>query len=348
MLSSFSYHLNYTTPYILIIKSFKASFTIVTITTPKNSMCVHQNESSAIGQLQSNGNNMGSSETKHMTSYRIMNELSDMNNKSGLQLTKDTATTTLLAAVILTFLSFVGVRLLSFDGVNSGQITSLITVIVEFIENFSNTAFYQAFSLVFISEIGDKTFFIACLVAMKAGRVVSFVGTFSALAVLTVLSVLIGQLFHSAPAGFVKGLPIRDVFAILAFTFFGLKTLKEAYESGDGDSSGIEEEYADAEEAVQGSRTIRQVTAWGKIVSTFGLVFVAEFGDRSFISTIVLGAANTPVSMALGAVSGHALATCIAVLGGSYIAKHLSEKAIRSFGGCLFLAFAINTSLRLF
>ena len=43
------------------------------------------------------------------------------------------------------------------------------------------------------SEIGDKTFFVAALFAMKASRLVSFVGSIGALAVMTIFAVLIGQ-----------------------------------------------------------------------------------------------------------------------------------------------------------
>lgn len=201
-----------------------------------------------------------------------------------------------------------------------------------------------------MSEIGDKTFFIAGLLAMKAGRLVSLIGSVSALAVMTIISVVIGQLFHAVPPGLTQGLPLDDVAAVLAFAFFGFKTLKEASEiddSGEGES-GMDEEYAEAEEAVEGSRTIKEVTAWGKIISTFGLVFAAEFGDRSFLSTIALSAAQNPVSVAVGAIAAHALATGIAVAGGSYIAKYISEKAIGYIGGSLFIVFAITTALGLF
>lgn len=115
-----------------------------------------------------------------------------------------------------------------------------------------------------MSEIGDKTFFIAGLLAMKAGRLVSLIGSVSALAVMTIISVVIGQLFHAVPPGLTQGLPLDDVAAVLAFAFFGFKTLKEASEiddSGEGES-GMDEEYAEAEEAVEGSRTIKEVTAW--------------------------------------------------------------------------------------
>jgi len=231
---------------------------------------------------------------------------------------------------------------------NYGGIDQIFTSISSTLNRISHTGFYQAFSLVLVSEIGDKTFFIACLLAMKSGKIVSFTGSIIALAAMTTLSVIIGQLFHAVPVGISNGIPCKDLAAVIAFAFFGVKTLKEALELKDGDSSGIEEEYSDAEEAVRHCRTIREITAWGKIVSIIGLVFAAEFGDRSFISTIALSAAQNPFSVGFGAVSGHMIATSIAVTGGSYIAKHISEKTILSIGGCLFLVFALTTAVRLF
>jgi len=215
-------------------------------------------------------------------------------------------------------------------------------------DSIVETGFYQAFSLVFVSEIGDKTFFIAGLLAMKAGRFVSLVGSVGALAVMTVISVLIGQIFHAVPPGISQGIPLDDIAAVLAFAFFGVKTLKEASEIEDGDNSGVDEEYEEAVEEVESSKTVTQETAWGKILSTFGLVFAAEFGDRSFISTIALSAAQNPVSVAAGAIAAHALATGIAVASGSALAKYISEKTVGYIGGSLFIVFAITTALGIF
>jgi len=215
-------------------------------------------------------------------------------------------------------------------------------------DNLTETGFYQAFSLVFLSEIGDKTFFIAGLLAMKTSRIISYLGSMGALAAMTVLSCIIGQIFHAVPAGIAQGIPLDDVAAVVAFTFFGLKTLKEANDIDTEGGSVMEEELKDAEETVESSRTIKEVTAWGQVASTFALVFAAEFGDRSFLSTIALSAAQNPFSVCAGAVAAHGLATGVAVIGGSYVAKYISEKVIGYIGGSLFLIFALTTALGVF
>jgi putative Ca2+/H+ antiporter (TMEM165/GDT1 family) len=57
------------------------------------------------------------------------------------------------------------------------------------------SGFLAAFSLIFLSEIGDKTFFIAALLAMKLGKWISFAGSVSSLSLMTIVSVAIGAIF---------------------------------------------------------------------------------------------------------------------------------------------------------
>ena len=134
----------------------------------------------------------------------------------------------------------------------------------------AETGFYQAFSLVFLSEIGDKTFFIAGLLDMKTSRFISFLGSMAALGVMTIISVLIGQIFHAVPSGFLGngGIPLDDVCACLAFAFFGFKTLKEALGMDEGESV-MDEELAEAQQTVDESRTVKEVTRFGQLAIIF-------------------------------------------------------------------------------
>lgn len=49
-------------------------------------------------------------------------------------------------------------------------------------------AFIASLSVIIVSELGDKTFFIAAIMAMRHSRITVFTGAISALALMTVLS----------------------------------------------------------------------------------------------------------------------------------------------------------------
>jgi len=76
-------------------------------------------------------------------------------------------------------------------------------------------------------------------------------------------------------------------------------------------------------------------------VQAFVLTFLAEWGDRSQISTIVLAAAQSPVGVAIGAILGHALCTAGAVVGGQMVASKISAKNVTLAGAVLFLCFGV-------
>ena len=146
------------------------------------------------------------------------------------------------------------------------SVAAASTADLGFMAKLADTGFYQAFSLVFVSEIGDKTFFMAGLLAMKTSRVISFIGSMGALFVMTLISVIIGQTFHAVPAGLLGGeasflgsLPLDDIAAVIAFAFFGFKTISDALNLEDGESV-MDEELADAEEEVENSDTTKQGT----------------------------------------------------------------------------------------
>jgi putative Ca2+/H+ antiporter (TMEM165/GDT1 family) len=142
----------------------------------------------------------------------------------------------------------------------------------------NQSGFVQSFLLIFLSELGDKTFFIAGLLAAKYSRLLSFIGSIGALAVMTIISTLLGQIFHAVPPGITNGLPIDDYVACIAFAYFGAKTVYDAYQLPADDNSGIEEEKKEAEEAVAEvtSKESERASAIAAITQTFALVFCSR------------------------------------------------------------------------
>jgi putative Ca2+/H+ antiporter (TMEM165/GDT1 family) len=210
---------------------------------------------------------------------------------------------------------------------------------------FSDAAWAQALSLIFVSEIGDKTFFIAAILAARASRILTFVGCGSALAFMTAASVAIGQIFHAVPDSFTRGLPLDDIVATLAFLFFGVRSLLDAAAVED-DGAGIQEEREDAEKTLAETDGIN-ASGWNLVREAFVLTTVAEIGDRSQIATIALSAAANPVAVFFGGTVGHLICTGMAVLGGAFISRYLSERAIGTVGGVLFIGFGVTTGLTL-
>jgi len=194
----------------------------------------------------------------------------------------------------------------------------------------------SGFLLILFSELGDKTFFIAVLLALKyrSRQGLVFAGSFGALAVMTVISVGLGLVLHEADNVFspsLGGLPVDDIIAVALLLFFGVRTLQEA---ADADEKAAEEQ-SEADETVS---SFDEGT--GLVLSTFALVFAAEWGDKSFLATIALAAASSPEGVVIGAVAGHGVATLLAILGGNVLSKYVSEKTVQYIGGSLFLVFA--------
>jgi len=197
-----------------------------------------------------------------------------------------------------------------------------------------------SFALVLASEIGDKTFFISALLAMKYSKMVVFLGSIFALGLMTVISVLIGQVFHALPTSLNSTIPFDDYAAIALLLWFGFQNVREGLTRPAEDEEG---ELKDAEESVAEATSEQKIWKAGGLrlmAQTFGLVFAAEWGDKSMLATIALAAAKSPVGVVLGGIAGHLVATIVAVLGGSLLGKYISEKTARLVGGILFFVFA--------
>lgn len=251
----------------------------------------------------------------------------------------------------------------------------------------------QSFAMIIVSEIGDKTFLIAAILAMRHPRMVVFAGAFGSLVAMSILSAALGHILPTL-------IPKRwtQALAAVLFLVFGLKMLQEAREMKGG-SDKIREEMKEAEEEIEGDEAMQgpagtaannrssipleeleeggralpaegvrhvrsrsQSTSRARVLveksraycsmlmgphftQAFILTFLGEWGDRSQISTIALGAAHVSPKVhlqltgtlnslhyqnvylvTLGTIVGHSCCTALAVIGGRYISTKISVK----------------------
>ncbi|KAF8067018.1 hypothetical protein FPV67DRAFT_1417420 [Lyophyllum atratum] len=241
-------------------------------------------------------------------------------------------------------------------------------------------ALLQAFAMIIVSEIGDKTFLIAAILAMRHPRIAVFAGALGSLIVMSILSAAMGHLLPTL-------IPKKwtQVAAAILFLVFGSKMMLEARQM-EGGSAKIQEEMKEAQEEIEDDDAVQEVEAGAKgeeiamqeieegvheeaasppvaarSKSTFGeglrnfcslflgpvfvqafiLTFLGEWGDRSQIATIALGAAHNVYLVALGTIVGHSCCTALAVIGGRYVSTKISVKHVTLGGAILFLLFGI-------
>ena len=201
----------------------------------------------------------------------------------------------------------------------------------------------QSFVLIIFSEIGDKTFLIAAILAMRHPRLLVFAGAFGSLVVMSILSAAMGHLLPTLiPRSWTQ------IAASILFLSFGGKMLLEARQMKGGNEK-IQEEIREAEEEIKDDDEVHDRVSRGStlneldddipleemergggggaggdmdnetpkvqqrirpswisdgarnfcgllfgqvFVQAFILTFLGEWGDRSQIATIALGAAH--------------------------------------------------------
>jgi putative Ca2+/H+ antiporter (TMEM165/GDT1 family) len=106
--------------------------------------------------------------------------------------------------------------------------------------------FVQAFSMIIVSEIGDKTFLIAAILAMRHPRLLVFAGAFGSLVVMSILSAAMGHVLPTL-------IPKRwtQLAAGVLFLIFGAKLFLEGKEMPSGNEKVLEE-MREAEEEING------------------------------------------------------------------------------------------------
>ncbi|CAA0808986.1 GDT1-like protein 4 [Striga hermonthica] len=207
-----------------------------------------------------------------------------------------------------------------------------------------------------LSEIGDKTFFAAAILAMRHSRRHVLSGCLGALIVMTILSAVVGW----AAPNLISRKLTHHVTTFL-FLGFGLWSLWDAYNDGDGEEFAEVEKELDADTKSNGEKTRENSKDEDELkkqrrpfltqffspifLKAFSITFFGEWGDKSQLATIGLAADENPLGVVLGGILGQALCTTAAVVGGKSLATQISEKIVAISGGLLFIVFGIQSFL---
>jgi putative Ca2+/H+ antiporter (TMEM165/GDT1 family) len=197
-------------------------------------------------------------------------------------------------------------------------------------------AFGASLTAITLAELGDKTFFMALILAARHRARDVFIGAFAALTAVTLISLGLGYgLRELLPSAVVPWL------AAVLFVGFGLKLLVDAQGMGVHEA---DDEQQEAQQAIDEAESQRPIsTTWAVIWEAFVLVFIAELGDRTQFTTIFLATAPafTFAGLLAGTLAGHALVTWLAVGAGKWIGGRISEQVLYRLSGGLFIAFGL-------
>ena len=193
------------------------------------------------------------------------------------------------------------------------------------------------FALIFPAELPDKTFIATLVLATRFPRLWVWLGVAAAFAVQVLIAVTAGGLLALAPQRLVLAVTFV-LFSVGAFVMIrgGLTSRAEEL------SQEEDEEAEIASRAGESDAT----SAWKVMVTSFVILFTAEWGDLSQLLTAGLAArTGEPVSVFLGSWTALVTVSAIAVLVGSWLRARVPIWRIRLVSGGILTLLALWTAV---
>ena len=183
-----------------------------------------------------------------------------------------------------------------------------------------------AFGAIFVVELPDKTFIATLVLSTKFRPLLVWIGVGLAFAVQTGIAVALGKAASFLPDDVVRAA------AALMFTIGAAILFREARRADDGEA---EQEFTDKADA-RG-----EMHGWKVVLTSFIVLFAAEWGDLSQLLTLSLVAKyDDPVSVFLGAWGALLAVSGLAVIVGRVLLAKVKLSVIQYAGAtvCLVLA----------
>ena len=178
------------------------------------------------------------------------------------------------------------------------------------------------FLLIALAEFGDKSQLVCMTLAARHRGLPVVLGAVAAFAILNLLAVLFG----AAIAAWLPEWVVTAAVALL-FAVFGISALR--YEEEDGDEE------------------IAEKPGYGIFASTFLMIFLAEFGDKTQLAVAGLGSTADAMATWVGATLALACTSILGVVAGRRWLNRLPLKWIHRISGVFFLLLALLAVLRL-
>jgi len=187
------------------------------------------------------------------------------------------------------------------------------------------------FATIFPAELPDKTFVATLVLSTRFSPLPVWVGAAGAFVVQSVVAVTAGGLVSLLPKQ-----PVRAVTAGL-FLLGAIVLLRLQDESPEAEAAEVEGEVSD----VPRTTSFRRAA-----LTTFGVLFAAEWGDLSQVLTAAFAAKyRDPLSVGVGATAALVLVAALGVLGGRSLLRVVPVVWIRRVAAGLFLALAVVTGI---
>ncbi|MFZ2405767.1 MAG: TMEM165/GDT1 family protein [Methylobacter sp.] len=178
-----------------------------------------------------------------------------------------------------------------------------------------------SFALIAAAEIGDKSQLVCMTLASRHRAMPVLLGAVSAFAFLNTLAVVFGIAIAS-------WLPSYIVAAIVTFLFaaFGIHSLR------------VEEEDDDEE--------VKEKSGHGIFFTTFLLITVAEFGDKTQLAVVGLSSTAVPTAVWLGSTAALASTSALGILAGRTILQKVPLVLLHKISGTIFLMLSVFAGYR--
>jgi len=169
-----------------------------------------------------------------------------------------------------------------------------------------------SFSLIGLAEIGDKSQLVCMTLAARYRAWPVFLAAALAFALLNILAVVFG----AAAAHWIPENVVTLVVGLM-FLLFGIHAYKNS--SADEDTQA-------------------EIGTHSLFVSTFLLITLAEFGDKTQIAVAGLSSTSNPYAVWLGATLALVLVSALGVWLGRSLVQRISIKRLHQISGILFIA----------